>query len=238
MAARHPDDETAAHCLAALTGRTTSAAPLSYVRDGFDRYAERFDKHLVEGLGYAAPSLLRRELDAAAPGSVFARAVDLGCGTGLSGTPFRDACNHLTGIDLSARMLEKAREKGIYDRLCQAEAIAFLNDTVEEFDLVIAADMLIYIGDLKPLFSAVGRRTQPGAVFLCSTESSDIDADYTLNQTGRYAHQRDYVRRLAAAHGFDFCRTNSANLRKERDQWVTGNLFVLKRRPGKSSPEG
>ena len=230
VVARHPEDETAAHCLAALTGQTPAAAPLSYVRDGFDRYAERFDRHLVDQLGYATPALLRRELDLATGGpGRYARALDLGCGTGLSGAPFRDLCDHLTGVDLSAKMLAKAREKGIYHRICQAEGIAFLDEASTCFDLVIAADVLVYTGDLAPLFSAVARRTVAGAHFLFSTEGSQTPAEYTLTPSGRYTHHRSYIQRLAAAHGFAFCRTSTADLRKERGQWVRGDLFVLKR---------
>ena len=230
VVARHPEDESAAHCLAALTGQRPPAAPLSYVRDGFDRYAERFDRHLVDQLGYATPALLRRELDLATGGpGRFARALDLGCGTGLSGAPFRALCDHLTGVDLSAKMLAKAREKGIYHRICQAEGVAFLDAARTCFDLVIAADVLVYIGDLTALFVAVARRMVAGAHFLFSIEGSQTPSEYTLTPSGRYTHHRSYIQRLATAHGFACCRTSAADLRKERGQWVRGDLFVLKR---------
>ena len=61
------------------------------------------------------------------------------------------------------------------------------------------------------------------------TNSSQTAAEYTLTPSGRYTHDRSYIQRLAAAHGFASCRASAADLRKERGQWVRGDLFVLKR---------
>ena len=84
-----PDHDGARHMLAALEGRTPETAPAVYVEHLFDAYARWFDKHLVDGLGYRTPDNMRNVLDRlAAPEEVprrFARALDLGCGTGLSG---------------------------------------------------------------------------------------------------------------------------------------------------------
>lgn len=227
---RDPQDSGAAHTLAALSGRATAAAPRDYVRDGFDMYADRFDAHLVDDLAYATPALLRAQLlpQGGRP-PVFDRAVDLGCGTGLSGAPFRDLCRHLTGVDLSPRMLDEARKKGIYDRLCEAEIIEFLDGSPKAFDLVVAADVLVYIGDLAPVFAAVARRTRPGARFVFSTERAESPDRYVITPTGRYAHGRGYLEDLARRHDFTVVGIQRADLRKDRGRWVEGYLCVLGR---------
>ena len=47
--------------------------------------------------------------------------LDLGCGTGLAGAAFRPHVDWLAGVDLSPKMIEVARAKGLYDRLAVAD---------------------------------------------------------------------------------------------------------------------
>ena len=88
----------------------------------------------------------------------FAHALDLGCGTGLAGVAFRDCVERLEGIDLSPGMVAEARAKGIYDALHVGEVVAHLKAATDrQFDLILAADVLVYVGDLAPLFLEVAR---------------------------------------------------------------------------------
>ena len=43
--------------------------------------------------------------------------MDAGCGTGLCGPLFKNLSSHLAGIDLSQRMIDRARDRRIYDHL-------------------------------------------------------------------------------------------------------------------------
>ncbi len=97
-------------------GRRSTSLPPAYVARLFDDYAWRFDKHLIKNLGYRAPALIADALSAVAPGRGFVSALDLGCGTGLMGAPLRERIDRLAGVDLSAAMIAKARERGLYDR--------------------------------------------------------------------------------------------------------------------------
>ncbi|MFC1513290.1 tetratricopeptide repeat protein [Thermodesulfobacteriota bacterium] len=222
--------EAAAHILAALTGTTTQAPPPEYVRTLFDDFSARFDQRLLEELEYKVPEALRRMLDAL-PGvpENFANVIDLGCGTGLSGITFLDVANRLTGVDLSPGMIEVAEEKELYDRLQAADIISFLAESDETYDLFVAADVLIYLGDLAGVFAAVKGKARPGSYFIFSTEGSEGE-DFVLRPSGRYAHAISYIETLAAANGFAVVACQTEGIRKERGQWINGDLFALRLR--------
>ena len=171
-----PADAQGAMPRLALIGRADApgALPEAYVARLFDDYAPRFEAHLVTNLGYRGPALIVNALDAIAPSRRFPSAVDLGSGAGLMGEALRGRVDHLTGVDLSAAMIAKARERGIYDRLAVGEAAAMLRSQPSGvFDLVVAADMLVYVGDLKPLFAATSAALAVGGLFAFSVETHD-----------------------------------------------------------------
>ena len=209
-----PDHPKAGHMLAALTGGQTEKAPPTFVKNTFDLMADRFEGHLVEDLHYAAPALLRGALDQAAGTTVrFEHALDMGCGTGLSGLAFGDIARHLTGIDLSPAMLARARGKRVYDDLVEADIADFLNRSETTFDLFIAVDVMVYLGNLKPVFAAVRRLARPNAYWVFSTERCTT-ADYTLTHSGRYAHNRRYIEHLASEQGLEVTLRHRDNLRR------------------------
>lgn len=223
-----PDHGPAAHMLAALSGNRTRAAPPKHVTHLFDEYAARFDHHLVATLGYSMPGLLREEIDRLhANDARFGNVIDLGCGTGLAGVAFRPIARYLTGIDLSPGMIEKARERNVYDALHTGEIISTLMEEQDHYDLFICADVFPYIGDIQALFSALRSHAETGALFAFSTESH-TGTEYVLRPTGRYAHSRDYLQKAAADHGFSVMTMRSENLRKQKGQWIPGDLVVLK----------
>ncbi len=216
--------------LAACSGATTETAPPQYVENTFDLYAANFDAHLEGKLQYTVPAALGTLLqETAGSGHRFARAIDLGCGTGLSGRPFRDLAASLIGIDLSANMLARAKEKNIYDRLIRQDITAFLEDCPEQFDLFIATDVFIYVGKLDRIFAAVSRSAAPGACFVFSIERAEDEDDYRLRSSGRYAQSTGYINRLAAENDFTVVACRDHGIRREKQQWIAGNLFVLQK---------
>lgn len=222
-----PDNDSARHAVAALSGETTAAAPLQHVEQLFDDLSESFENHL-EDLGYHAPEIFKEMILALAGGRIhFDRALDMGCGTGLSGIQFRPMVTHLTGLDLSQKMVEHARAKGIYDELAKGDISQYLGSSQQQFDLFIATDVFPYIGDLAEVFKTIGMHAGPDCHFLFSTEMS-FEQDYVLRPTGRYAHTRKYIETLASAHGFTIAASRSTDLRKEGQQPIKGELFVLK----------
>ena len=226
--ARGGDEALLRYYLAGLKGgRVPATAPRDYVEALFDGYAGGFDAHL-QALGYDAPARLAHRL--AAGGLRCGRALDLGCGTGMCGPHLRRLAAHLTGVDLSAQMLERARSAGRYDVLVQDDLAHFLEACSDTFDLAMAADVFIYVGALEPVFAALARRMAAGGVFCFSVEES-ADAELELRASLRYAHSEPYLRRLAHAHGFAVTHVERAPVRVEQRQPIAG-LFVWLERAG------
>ena len=222
-----PGNDSARHAVAALSGETTAAAPLQHVEQIFDELSENFENHL-EQLGYHAPEIFKSMIAALAGNNVhFDHAIDLGCGTGLSGMQFRPMVTHLTGLDLSQKMVDLARAKGIYDELSKDDLCHFLELSQQQFDLFIATDVFPYIGDLSSVFKMVGLHARPDSYFLFSTEMA-LEQDYILRPTGRYAHSHKYIEAMANTHGFAIAASQSTDLRREGQQPIKGELYVLK----------
>jgi predicted TPR repeat methyltransferase len=205
------------------------AAPADYVKHLFDQYAGRFDRHLVDVLGYRTPALLDALLRPHLAAQPADAALDLGCGTGLCATFLRPLARHLAGVDLSQRMLDKAADLGLYDDLVCADIVDWLGDRPASCDVAVAADVLVYIGDLSPLFARVRLALRAGGLFAFSCEAlDDAGRDYALQPSNRFAHALDYVRRSAQAAGFDVVATERAVLRHDHGRGVDGHLVLLR----------
>jgi predicted TPR repeat methyltransferase/uncharacterized coiled-coil protein SlyX len=232
------DEASIRFSLAAMgAGQAPPAPPESFVTQLFDRYADRFDKQLLEDLAYRAPELVGQAVLKAAP-PAGADVLDLGCGTGLCGPFLRPLAGRLVGVDLSRRMLAKATERALYDELVQADIVQHLSTSADSVDLIVAADVLVYLGDLGPLFSAAQRALNPGGCFVFTVESHGGDDDYVLCATRRYAHTDAYVRRVADEFGFEVDALLPCVLRTNNGADVEGRLVTL-RRPGRpnAAPE-
>jgi predicted TPR repeat methyltransferase len=224
-----PAEARSLHMVRALRGETATSAPLDYVRTLFDDYAETFENDLVKRLDYQVPAILRAELDTLlADNRRLGHALDLGCGTGLSGIAFRDRVDRLTGIDLSPRMIEQAAQKGIYDDLSCAEAAAYLASGEASFELIIATDVFIYVGALDDLLPAIAARAGSGAWLVCSIERSE-GADVALRPSGRFAHATSYIEACASAAGFGVKRAIDAVIRKGDDGQIDGALYLFQK---------
>lgn len=230
LLALDPGNEDARFLVDAKRGRSSDRAPAAYVQRFFDGYAEGFESHLRGSLAYRTPELLLDLLTRhMVPEHRFARALDLGCGTGLMGPLLRPFCARLDGVDLSPGMIGHARAKACYDELSVDDIVAFLAGTGIEADLVVAADVLVYLGDLEPLFVGVAARSAEGGLFLFSTEHGQDGEDFTLLPKARYRHAAAYLHRLAAAHGFTPVAGETAPIRLEPEGPVIGGLYLLRK---------
>jgi predicted TPR repeat methyltransferase len=203
------------HLLDALRGESTGHAPPAYVRATFDGFASQFDRHLVENLDYRVPEMLGSAVRALSPRSQM-DILDLGCGTGLCGEYLHDLTRRLVGVDLAPKMLDEARRRGRYHELVNAEIGQFLcAQAPASFDLVVAADVLIYIGDLARVFEQVARVLRPAGLFAFSIEQPSRACDsYRLEASGRYAQSLAYVRKLAREHGLAERNCRDVSVRK------------------------
>jgi predicted TPR repeat methyltransferase len=226
----HPGDAEAVHMIASLGGRTPpKRASDDYLRLHFDSYAEDFDKSLVGELEYQAPKVLRKLIDrvrgARAPK---ADVCDIGCGTGLVGLELKSLARTLTGVDLSRKMVSLSRKRGIYDRLSVGEVTTFLRANRGRFDLIVAADVLIYFGDITELFAAAADALRPGGLFAFTVESRR-GGTYHLTVSGRYTHNPVWLRKVGAAAGLRERRTLKARLRYEMAKPVMGHYAVMEK---------
>jgi predicted TPR repeat methyltransferase len=229
------DAQLNGYYLAAVSdGAGPARAPRAYVQALFDGYAEQFDHHLVTTLGYRAPQTLVAQLRELGRGP-YRSALDLGCGTGLCGPLVRPLVGRLAGIDLSQPMLDKARALGVYDTLACADLVEHLQATPERHDLVLAADVFIYVGELTPVFAALERIVEPGGVFAFSAEAATPGATgVELRPSLRYAHSEPYLRRLAAEHGFEVASVHAAPIRSDQRETVDGLYLCCVRFHSKS----
>jgi len=226
--AKGGDAELIQYYLASLGAEPAPvAAPEQLVSTVFDGYSERYDQHLVGTLKYQTPDLLFDAAVRLVP-SRNLDILDLGCGTGLLGVRFRALARTLTGVDISANMLEVARRRQIYDDLACGELIAFLQTQTKGFDLAVAADVFVYFGDLSPVFRAARGALRPGGIFGFSVEAGE-DQDFMLRSTLRYAHSAAYLRKLADDHGFVLQAIESKVLRQEDGNDVVGHIAMLRR---------
>ena len=222
-----PGCSSSKHMLAAMRGELTSKAPREYVEPLFDRFAYDFDDHLTRNLGYTIPQVFASLISLEFEGAQVESALDLGCGTGLSGKAIRECCNFLVGIDISRGMLEQARNKRIYDELSQTDMLVYLKQTELNFDLLLCLDALVYIGDLQELFELVKTKNKRSGYFGFSTEHRE-EGGVCLEKSGRYSHSKAYVEELCEKLGFDLIRFTEAPLRKEKKETLTGGVYLLK----------
>ncbi len=226
----NPNDVEAHFMIATFGGEAAPVcAPEVYVRNYFDNYAESFDEHLCESLDYRGPEILFAHARGFL-GQEEARfdILDIGCGTGLVGQKFHGLARSLTGVDLSPEMIARAKACGLYDSLHIAEAVAFLTQAPPgRYDLLLACDSLVYIGDLEPLMAAATQALRSGGFFILSLEKSDAPG-FALQTSGRYAHHPDYLPKLMTDR---FCirAADEAVLRREFGTPVVERVYVLEK---------
>jgi predicted TPR repeat methyltransferase len=219
------DAELHGYYLASVRGSSTPAAtPRRYVETLFDQYAGDFQEHLVDKLGYRGHETLLKPLIAA--DRRYRAVLDLGCGSGLCGSMIRPLADAIDGVDVSAAMLNEARKLDVYRHLTHADLVPFLADNHDRFDLVLAADVFIYIGDLSAVFESVRRILATDGCFAFTLEQGSDDEDVRLLPSLRYRHSESHVRRLAREYGFAIRQLLAAPLRHEQSQPVTG-LYVF-----------
>lgn len=227
-----PDNDEIRFHVAQLSGATQpSTAPAGYVRRLFDDYAERFDSHLVGELSYKGPELIHAAVMDVL-GSDFEKKdiLDLGCGTGLCAPLFKERALKLSGVDLSEMMIDAARRRGLYDHLTLGDITVALEGVNEAYDLIIAADVFIYVGELERVFELCSTALRRSGLFSFTAEAAqDEMASFVLETSGRYSHSKRYLNQLAQSFGLDMeCMRNSV-LRMDRGMPINGFTVVMRR---------
>ncbi|MBY4678506.1 methyltransferase [Marinobacterium arenosum] len=228
-----PQDSSARHMLDAAEGTQSERAPASYVSALYDQHAGQFEQRLVGSLGYDAPQRIARLLSERLAAQLPA-VLDLGCGTGLLGAVLKKQfqIDRLSGVDLSEAMLAQARTKDVYDQLIKADLLDHIaTGTTERWPLVCAADVLIYLGELAPLFERLPELLTDNGLFAATIELAPDEESFSLLPSGRYRHSARYLQQLADHYSLQLVHHEQFPLRKEGDQLLPGLLFLLAKSP-------
>ena len=226
-----PGNEEIAYILSALKQeKSHDRAPKNYVEHLFDQYAPYFDQHLLEHLKYETPKMLYEAVMETLRDDLHSRPVlDLGCGTGLAGELFKDIASPLVGVDLSSQMIAKLEQKNLYDELIVGDLFDALK-THQHNELIIAADVLTYLGDLSSLFHAVHQALLPTGLFAFTIEVAPDNIDtYTLQHSIRYAHSPQYIQQLATKNHLNLIIKRKITLRLQHNKPLEGLLFIAQK---------
>lgn len=242
--ADEPGHPIASHLLAASRGKAVDdRVPADFLQRYFDGYADTFEHKLVVGLAYGVPPLVHQWLAERAIAAGSLRILDAGCGTGLCGPHLKPFARQLTGVDLSEKSLDVARSKEVYDSLHRQDIVEHLLSGVPaQWDVLVAADVLIYFGDLAPFMAAAQGALAHGGLLLVSCETGPPAGSeppsvspapgYALQPSGRYSHLDSYVLDTVRTAGFTIDRTMPLVIRQELGRPVQGLLLLARKGDG------
>ncbi len=201
--------------------------PINFVAELFDGYADSFDKHLIDTLKYETPKNLLELLNLGINDKF--EILDIGCGTGLMGRMLKPYASTIVGVDLSKEMLSRADLTGTYDKLIADDILEFLNKCNDKFDLVVSADVFIYIGELSNIFMDLARVIKAGGFFCFSVEKNESSSFSLSPKTLRFSHSKEYIRGLATSHNFKIQDILERPIRQENHIDIDGYCFLLKK---------
>lgn len=207
--------------------KAVTSSPPEYIQSLFDSYADHYDRHLKSALNFQVPHILYDAYMNNNKNNNKLNILDIGCGTGLSGELFKPLASKLTGVDLSFNMLALAKQKNIYDELQQQDVLVFLENKIACYDLIIASDVFVYIGDLSIVFAKIKQALMSNGYLIFNAEINN-QADYALTESGRFNHSKNYLDLLAANYGFMIVSYNVKPLRMQDHQPVMGHVYVLR----------
>lgn len=223
----NPEDKISQHLLHAISGVKKSERVPEYAKNLFNNYALYYDQHMQGTLNYSIPTHIGRVLHEL---SVFSgqKTLDLGCGTGLSGTILRECSNQLIGIDIAEKMIVHAQKKGLYDTLIQQDIIDFLQHDTQYYDLIVAADVLPYFGDLNELITLISQHLNPQAYFIATSEVNKEEL-WQLEYSARFSHHPEYIATLATQNGLTIISQEIVPGRLQNQKPLELMLYVLQK---------
>lgn len=212
--------------------------PAEYVESLFTSYSNYYDKQMLDTLDYQVHNFISEGLEKyfkETPNNQW-NILDLGCGTGICGEAIKPFAKSLTGIDISEGMLKQAEQKKIYTQLITNTIENYLSKTEQLFDLIVAADVFVYLGDLSEIFTQIYSRLNTNGRFIFSIEceyesdSKSEEENYKLNAQMRFQYNPDYIANLINKTNFELVFTEEQIcLRKNNNNQVIGNVYFLQR---------
>lgn len=131
------------------------------VRTGYARWVETY-----EGTVENAMDVELLESLESVDWSAARQVADLGCGTGRTGAWLASlGVETIDGVDLTPQMLERARARGIYRRLVEAD-VGSTGLPKGEYDLITTSLVDEHLPALEPLYTEAARLAAPGATYV------------------------------------------------------------------------
>lgn len=228
-----PHDSAFQFLRSTLRGENLESAPREHVTSLFDVYADTFEDHLVNTLEYSTPtviaSALERVMQQAGDTRKNLSLFDAGCGTGLMAVAAKHLTNFRAGVDLSSKMVKIASERGLYAETAADDITDYLSRSPRNFDVIAAADVFVYVGNLEPFFAATAQKLAADGYFAFSIEGADDAPPFILRPSGRFAHATDYILQLGKQYGMKLAIQETVILRKEAGKPVSGCVFIFQR---------
>jgi len=225
----NPELSVSKHMLAVAQGTNEARANNEYVADLFDEYAHRYDSHQKD-LQYRVPEHVNDAVqklysDKLLDGRL--SILDLGCGTGLCAPYLESLSSSLIGVDLSPDMVKIADKLGMYTELVVGDMSECMNARPDYFDLAVAGDVFVYIGDLDQEFQAARVSLKEKAGFVFTVQVNDDIENYELTDTGRYNHADTYIAGLIDTYGYTKVFSTNIVSRVDYGVPVNSRIYVL-----------
>jgi len=129
------------------------------VRSGYGEWVDSYEDTVQDAMDI---ELLERLESVDWSGEV----ADLGCGTGRTGAWLAQrGVDAIDGVDLTPEMLARARERGVYRELAEAD-VAASGLAGDAYDLVVTSLVDEHLADLRPLYAEAARIAKPGAAYV------------------------------------------------------------------------
>ena len=217
-----PNDVVANHLWAAFQQKKEKDT-LSYVRKLYDDFADTYNDKMLE---LKATALT--ETEACLPAVPGWDILDLGCGTGQFGVKYAHRYSSLVGVDISEGMLEKARQTNRYTRLVRQDIEVYLQQSSDQYDLIMAIEVLGYLPAIQPLFIQVFDHLKTGGFFAFSIELSP-ENQTILSPNGRYLYAIKDVYQAVRQKSWQIVTERKINLRREKKSYAEGIIMILKK---------
>ena len=149
-------------------------------------------------------------------------------------TPFAKT---LIGVDLSQNMLDKADSRQQYTQLHQSDCLDYLQkshansqQSPKKYELITAAELFPYIGDLSFLLLEAMNALSPNGIMIFSVETTIEAEQFQLSQNARFQHNPSWITQLLTEHTqAKIVESTPVTLRLHQSKPVPGQLFVVKK---------
>lgn len=231
LLAQYPDRAPLHYFRAMIRSESPDRAPAEYIAALYDGFAELYNHHMRRVVSYRIPEQMADMITGLSflSGRKKLSMLDLGCGTGLAAAALKDMTGYRVGIDLSEKMLERARATHLYDMLYALDMMECMPGIERTFDLVVAAESLMYMGRLAPFFSAARNVLAVQGVLVFSLETQDGIDTFRLQANGCFVFSVRHVLALAKEEGYELLDQEEIVVRIEQVTPIYGTLFCFRK---------